>query len=235
MTGVRRIRSYVRRDSRLTRSQARAIEVLWPRYGLEPGYPFDPLVAFGRNAPMTLEIGFGDGSNLATLARTFPDEDFLGIDVYQPGIGALLARLNRERIENTRLYAADASEILESAFPPRVFSRVLIFFPDPWPKRRHHKRRLVQPAFLQQLARVLRPGGQLHLATDDEHYAGHMRACLEAAQAYTLSSFGADQGSRLRESTRFERRGRRLGHAIYDLVAVRVEHPGAQVHDASVE
>ncbi|MHB1543078.1 MAG: tRNA (guanosine(46)-N7)-methyltransferase TrmB [Gammaproteobacteria bacterium] len=219
---MRRIRSYVRRESRLTRAQARAIEQFWPRYGLKDGERFDPPSVFGRAAPLTLEIGFGDGDNLLTLARQFPEEDFLGIDVYQPGMGVLLSCLGREGIGNVRLYASDASDVLATLMPQSVLTRVLIFFPDPWPKRRHHKRRLIQPAFLTQVARALRPSGQLHLATDDENYAGFMKACLESDSCYLVRSVRVDRSSPFRRATRFERRGRRLGHAIYDIEAIRV-------------
>ncbi|EQD68368.1 tRNA (guanine-N-7) methyltransferase, partial [mine drainage metagenome] len=156
---------------------------------------------------------------------------FLGIDVYRPGIGALLARLEREAIGNVRLFASDASDILEASMPQSVLSRVLIFFPDPWPKRRHHKRRLIQPAFLSQVACALRPGGQLHLATDDENYAGFMKACLESDPCYLLRSVRVDLGSPFRMATRFERRGQRLGHAIYDIEALRITGLGERPLD----
>lgn len=224
---LRRIRSFVRREGRLTRAQARAIDAFWPRYGLSTDAPFEARAVFGREAPLTLEIGFGDGANLLALARDRPEEDFLGIDVYRPGIGALLARLGEGAIGNVRLFATDACEVLERCFPQPVLTRVLIFFPDPWPKRRHHKRRLIQPAFLDQLAHALLPGGTLHLATDDADYAASMETALGAVPAYRRRSMVVNQGSPLRVRTRFEARGQRLGHPIYDIEAERIPPPGA--------
>lgn len=225
MASLRRVRSYARRGGRLTQGQERAIKELWPRYGLRETDAFDPLSVFGRRALLTLEIGFGDGANLIALAQQYPEQDFLGIDVYRPGMGALFARLACEAIDNVRIYASDVTDVLRRILPPAVLTRALIFFPDPWPKRRHHKRRLIQPVFLGQLARALHSGGGLHLATDDADYAACMQACLRADPSYVLQAVRVNAGSPFRIPTRFERKGRELGHAIYDIDALKITDP----------
>ena len=220
----RPVRSFVRREGRMTPAQRRALEALWPRYGVEPpARPLDPAAVFGRHAPLALEIGFGDGAVLAAMAAARPDWDFLGVEVHRPGVGRLLARLEREGLQNVRVACADAVEVLRDWLPDGALAAVYIFFPDPWPKKRHRKRRLVQPAFGGLLVRKLAPGARLHLATDWEDYAAHMRAVLEAtAGLRNLAGAGAwAERPAERPPTKYETRGRRLGHRVFDLAYVR--------------
>ena len=233
-TRLRQVRSFVRRAGRLTGPQARALEEAWPSYGIEPPQGLLDLdQVFGRHAPRTLEIGFGNGESLAALALRHPERDYLGVEVHEPGVGHLLIAIEREGIGNLRLIRADAVEVVGHWLPEAGLDEVLVFFPDPWPKKRHHKRRLIQPAFLASLARVMSPGGRLHLATDWADYAGHMLETCEASPWFD----NTDPGGRFvprpenREMTKFERRGIRLGHEVYDLVYRRNErpwHPGGE-------
>jgi len=214
--GRRPIRSFVRRDGRLTPAQRRALSELWPRYGLPADGPaLNPATEFGRRAPLWLEIGFGDGDVLHTLAAEHPDTDFIGIEVHRPGIGHLLNALAAAGRDNVRVMAGDAGEILRSRFAAESLARVLVLFPDPWPKKRHHKRRLIQPALADELARVLAPGGLLHLATDWADYAEHMRAVLDPHPGFAALDPAA--GAR-RPPTKFERRGLGKGHSVTDLL-----------------
>ncbi len=213
----RPIRSFVRREGRLTPAQARALAELWPRFGVEAGEtPIDFSAAFGRAAPVVLEIGFGNGNALAALAAQQPQNNYLGIEVHRPGVGQLLRRLHDERLANVRVLCADAKEVLARNIPDASLAAVYLLFPDPWPKQRHHKRRLVQPDFIELVRRKLKPGGVLHLATDWQDYAEHMQAVLGAASGFAPAPAG------LRPDTKYEARGRRLGHAVRDLVYVRV-------------
>lgn len=223
----RRIRSYVRRAGRLTRAQARALEILWPAFGLETGgEALNLAAAFGRDAPRILEIGFGDGECLAELAARHPEQDYVGIEVHEPGVGHLLLALEKNGTRNVRIVARDATEVLP-LIAPRALRGVHLFFPDPWPKKRHHKRRIVQPAFFDAVGRVVAPGGYLHMATDWEPYAEHMLAVGNAAPGWknTSPSGGFVGRPDTRPETKFERRGRRLGHAVRDLVFRREESP----------
>lgn len=203
----------------MTDAQRRAIAELWPRYGIEEGdAPIDVSALFGRRAPVTLEIGFGMGDALAALAARHRERDFLGIEVHRPGVGRLLARLAEAGLENVRVSVADAKEVLEQRLPDSSLDAVLIYFPDPWPKKRHHKRRLVQPEFAALLRRKLRMGGELHLATDWEDYAHHMLAVLDAAEGFeNLAGPGGFSERGERPLTKFEARGERLGHGVWDL------------------
>lgn len=212
----RRVRSFVLREGRLTPAQKRALDTLLPRYGVSAEDRLDPSVVFGRRAPVVLEIGFGDGEALATVAARHPGRDFLGIEVHRPGVGRLLQRLQRDRLDNVRVVCADAVEVLRDRIPPASLDRVNIFFPDPWPKKRHHKRRLIQPPFVELLARAIRPGGILHLATDWPEYAEHMRAVLARSRAFEPVDSAEAAGER--PQTKFERRGERLGHRTRELV-----------------
>lgn len=217
----RRVRSFVRREGRLTPAQADALERLWPRYGLEPApQPPDLDFVFGRRAPRTLEIGFGDGQSLLELAGHHPDSDFLGVEVHRPGVGRLLRRLEAERLDNVRVWCADAVEVLESQIPDAALAAVHLFFPDPWPKKRHHKRRLLQPDFAQLVRRKLEIGGVLHTATDWSDYAEHMRDVLEAAEGLVNIAGPGQYAPRpaYRPLTKFERRGQALGHSVWDLL-----------------
>lgn len=218
---LRTIRSFVRREGRITGAQRRALEELLPRYGVpEADALLDFATLFGRVAPVHLEIGFGNGEALAAMATAHPQHNYLGIEVHRPGVGSLLRRLDAEGLANVRVLSADAKEVLERRIPDNALDAVCIFFPDPWPKKRHHKRRLVQPAFLTLLHRKLKVGGRLHLATDWEDYAQQMLAVLSAAGALENSA-GAERFAPRppeRPLTKFERRGQRLGHAVWDLV-----------------
>jgi tRNA (guanine-N7-)-methyltransferase len=218
---LRSIRSFVRREGRITPAQQRALNELWSRYGIEAGgAAIDFTRVYGREAPVILEIGFGNGEALAAAAATHPEIDYLGIEVHRPGVGSLLRRLAAQEIKNVRVMLADAKEVLATQIPESSLFGVHLFFPDPWPKKRHHKRRLVQPEFAGMVCRKLRPGGYFHLATDWEDYAGQMGLVLSATpglvDASASEQFARLVGSRL--STRFEHRGRRLGHEVRDLV-----------------
>jgi tRNA (guanine-N7-)-methyltransferase len=214
------IRSYVLRGGRITRAQRRALDELWPQWGLPftPG-PLDLDVAFGRYRPRVLEIGFGDGATLVELARMRPDTDFLGIEVHPPGIGHCLLAIEAGGIANIRLITHDAVEVLEKQLTPDSLDEVLLYFPDPWPKKRHHKRRIVQPAFAALVASRVKPGGVLRIATDWEPYAEWMLEVLNAEPR--LVNAAADgrwiEDPTARGPTRFEQRGRRLGHDVFNL------------------
>ncbi len=217
-TGRRPIRSFVLREGRLTPGQRRAFGRLWPRFGLADRGPLDPPTLFGRRAPLELEIGFGNGEALATLARARPGHDFIGVEVHRPGIGRLLATLEREGLDNVRVLRQDALEALPR-LPPASLQRLHLYFPDPWPKQRHHKRRIVQAPFVDAVARVLAPGGELRLATDWADYAHWMRAVLDPDPRFR--NLGTHGGFAPRPAerplTRFERRGQGLGHEVFDL------------------
>ena len=221
----RSIRSFVTRAGRITDAQQRALAQLWPKYGIEfAPEPLEQLALYGRDAPRTLEIGFGNGENLAALAQAHPERDFLGIEVHRPGVGRLLRALESQQLTNVRLICHDAVEVLARQIAPQWLHEILIFFPDPWPKKRHHKRRLLQQAFVEQLAERLVAGGVLRIATDWEPYALEMLATLAAVAA--LQNLAAD-GTFVarpaeRQPTRFERRGARLGHQVWDLAFRRV-------------
>ena len=220
----RAIRSFVRREGRITPAQEQALERLWPRYGVEfDGAVLDPAALFGRTAPLVVEIGFGNGDHLLASAQKRPDSDFLGIEVHRPGAGRVLQQADKLGLANLRVLCADAVEVLRQGLRPGTVDEVVIFFPDPWPKKRHHKRRLVQPGFAQVLARALRSGGRLRLATDWADYARHMQEVLNAEPQF--ANRAADGGAVPRPAdrplTRFESRGLRLGHAVADFEFLR--------------
>lgn len=214
----REVRSFVLRMGRMTAGQERAWKELWPRYGIdfEPT-PLDLERCFGRHAPRLLEIGFGTGEALLAHAQTHPEHDCLGIEVHRPGVGHLMLRAAASGVGNVRVLCHDAVEVLRQQIPAESLAAVHVFFPDPWPKKRHHKRRLIQPSLLDLLARVLQSGGMLRLATDWEDYAAQMRAVAGAHQSFaSLGSEGQVERPEERPLTRFERRGHRLGHGIWD-------------------
>ena len=216
----RAIRSFVTRSGRITPAQERALEELWPHYGVELGAaPLSLDALYGRSARRVAEIGFGNGDNLLTLAGLRPAEDFLGIEVHRPGVGRLLLQLKERGLGNVRVICRDAVEMLERTLRGQCLDEILILFPDPWPKKRHHKRRLIQPAFVALLADRLKSGGALRLATDWEPYAVEMLATLSTEPR--LRNIAADGGfvprPAERSPTRFERRGERLGHRVWDL------------------
>lgn len=222
----RPVRSFVRREGRMTEAQRRAFEEFGDRYLI--GYresPCDLDAVFGRAAPHLFEIGFGMGDALLEMARRHPEQDYLGIEVYRPGVGRLLRALAEEDIRNVRIVCADAVQVLTHMIPDAALDAVFLFFPDPWPKKRHHKRRMVQPESVALIARRLKPGGIFHLATDWEDYARHMMTVLEASPLLANSagpgSFTPRPG--YRAQTKFERRGERLGHGVWDLVFIRRE------------
>ena len=174
----------------MTSGQQRALQTLWPKYGLDPDTPAHPAQLFDRYASVTLEIGFGNGEALVAMAQASPQEDFIGIEVHRPGVGHLLLALEQYTLNNVRVFNDDAMRVLQTALPDGCLDRVLLFFPDPWHKKRHHKRRLVQPGFVALLARKLRPGGILHMATDWEDYAGHMLAVVVQKPCRRRTVFG---------------------------------------------
>ena len=217
----RSIRSFVMRAGRMTVGQTRALEQLWPRCGVEfAPQPLSLDAVFGRTAPRTLEIGFGNGEHLAALAVAHPERDYFGIEVHRPGVGHLLMLAETNNLANVRVSTHDAVEVLREQIAPASFDEVLILFPDPWHKKRHHKRRLIQPPFVELIASRLRAGGVLHLATDWEEYALQMLEVLNAADTlFANRSPGGDWMPRPdeRAPTRFEKRGARLGHGVWDL------------------
>ena len=222
----RPIRSFVMRAGRQTVAQTRALEDLWPRYGVDfapQRLPLDEL--FGRSAPRTLEIGFGNGEHLAALAAAHPERDYFGIEVHRPGVGHLLMLAANGTLTNIRTSQHDAVEVLREQIAPASLDEVLVLFPDPWHKKRHHKRRLIQPAFVELVASRLKAGGVFRLATDWEEYAVQMLEVLGAARTlFRNLSPTADWIPRPEERapTRFERRGARLGHGNWDLAFERL-------------
>jgi tRNA (guanine-N7-)-methyltransferase len=215
----RKVRSFVRRPGRITTGQQRALETLMPRWGIAFGErQVDLVQAFGRDSKRVLDIGFGDGEALLTAAARFPEIDYLGVEVHDPGIGHLLALIERSGVRNIRLIGHDAVEVVERMLADRSFDAANLFFPDPWPKKRHHKRRIIQPGFLGELARILRPSGLLHIATDWANYAEQIRERLGASPEFEEigdETIG-DEPLAFRAPTKFERRGRRLGHEVVD-------------------
>lgn len=221
----RRIRSFVRREGRLTAGQERALTLLGPKLLLDPqGGTLDMTEVFGRTAPVTLEIGFGNGESLAAQARAHPERDYIGIEVHRPGVGHLLQTIEQLGLDNLRAFNADAVEVLERCIADGTLAVIQIFFPDPWHKKRHHKRRLIQPEFVALLTRKLAPGGRIHLATDWAEYAEHMLEVMEAApELANLHGPGAFTPQPTdRPFTKFEQRGKRLGHGVWDLIYRRV-------------
>jgi tRNA (guanine-N7-)-methyltransferase len=215
----RPIRSFVRRAGRLTSSQARALEELWPDYGLEyTGELFDFEQLFGRIAPLVLEIGFGNGDTLVQLAEASPDCNFVGVEVHEPGVGHCLIKAQEAGITNLRLVMHDAIEVLEHEVPAGSLHRINLYFPDPWPKKRHHKRRIVQPGFLETCAARLVTGGALHISTDWANYAEHIDDVLGASKLFRCAERREHHGDHPldRPVTKFEKRGLRHGHRIVD-------------------
>jgi tRNA (guanine-N7-)-methyltransferase len=215
----RPVRSFVLRQGRMTPAQQRALDVLLPRYGIAfQTAPLDFDRAFGRRAPRVLEIGFGMGETLAALAHARPDEDFLGIEVHSPGVGRLLNRIDELGLSNVRVIRHDAVEVVGAMIPAAALAGIHVFFPDPWPKKRHHKRRLLQPAFVHELAERLAPDGYLHVATDWEEYAEEILATLGAEPLLANAAAGFAPRPDRRPLTKFEARGLKLGHGVRDIV-----------------
>ena len=219
----RNIRSFVRRQGRITVGQARALEKHWEHYGLElSGGEINPARVFGRKAPLIVEIGFGDGNSLLEMAQAHPGQDYLGIEVHRPGVGGLINNAVASETRNIRVYCADAVEVFNSCIPDQSLDGVQLFFPDPWHKKRHHKRRLLQQPFAQVIRRKLVGGGYFHMATDWENYAEHMMDVMGGVEGFENKAGDGNYSPRpgYRPETRFEKRGQRLGHGVRDLIFV---------------
>jgi tRNA (guanine-N7-)-methyltransferase len=224
----RPIRSFVVRAGRMTPAQRQALEQSWPRYGVDAGAtPLNFAALFGRNAPRTLEIGFGNGEHLAALAAAHPERDFIGIEVHPPGIGHLLHLAERAHLTNLKVLQHDAVDVLQQQIAAESLDEILVLFPDPWHKQRHNKRRLVNASFAHLAASKLKPGGVLRLATDWTPYAEQMLEVLNAEPL--LKNLAPAAGYVLRDDarqpTKFERRGERLGHEVHDLAFARRAAP----------
>ena len=220
---IRKIRSFILRQSRLTQGQQFALDNFWDKYCLDPSKPMDKRQVFGRDAPLCVEIGFGNGECLAKLAAENPDKNYIGIEVHRPGVGHLIIQLEQQGLQNVRIYCHDAIEILTNNLADNSLSAVHLFFADPWPKKRHHKRRIVQTSFVDLLAKKLESGGYFHAATDWENYAEHMLAVLSADNRFTNTSPTSTfcEGATYRPLTKFEQRGLRLGHGVWDLIFIK--------------
>lgn len=205
-------RSFVRRSGRITRAQKRALEELWPAYGLDESTdPISIEQVFGREAPTVLEIGFGNGETLVRSAQESPAVNFLGIEVHLPGLGRCMLLAEKAGVRNLRLIQGDAVEVLRRRMPPAALAMLCLYFPDPWPRKRHHKRRLVQPGFVRLIERVLEPKGVFHVATDWAPYAEHIEHVMSGSTAFERLN-----RQPTRYTTRFESRGSALGHEIWD-------------------
>jgi tRNA (guanine-N7-)-methyltransferase len=227
MQTPRRIRSFVLRAGRTTPAQERALGELWPAYGIDlTEGPLDLAQVFGRTAPRCLEIGFGAGEVIGALAQNNPHIDYLGVEVHRSGVGRLLLRAQQCSFENLRVICSDAVDVLRDHIADAAFDEILVFFPDPWHKKRHHKRRLIEPSFVSLAAAKLRSGGTLRLATDWQAYAEQMLTVCNANTA--LESLSPDRTyvprPEFRPPTRFERRGERLGHGVWDLAYAKRVH-----------
>ncbi|HSC81588.1 MAG TPA: tRNA (guanosine(46)-N7)-methyltransferase TrmB [Chitinolyticbacter sp.] len=223
---LRGIKSFVMRSGRMTEGQQRGLDKGLPQFGLqlEDGLrDFDQV--FGRSAPRTFEIGFGMGHSTLEMAAAAPEQDFIGVEVHKPGVGALLNGMLTQNLSNIRVYSCDALEVLRDCVADASLDRVLLFFPDPWHKARHHKRRIVQASFAELVRSKLKVGGVLHMATDWQPYAEYMLEVLSAAPGYHNQSADSTYVERPSERpvTKFERRGERLGHGVWDLKFQRID------------
>lgn len=217
---LRTIRSFVKREGRMTRAQCHALENLLPLYGItDISQSINMDALFPRQAPRFLEIGFGMGSSLIQMAEARPQHDFLGIEVHRPGVGSLLVAIKEKQINNLKVINEDAVEVLTHAIPENSLDGVYLFFPDPWQKKKHHKRRILQHTFVQQVYRCLKPGGVFHMATDWEDYATYMLETMSTAPGF-INTAGNDAYAPRndRPETKYERRGQRLGHDVWDLI-----------------
>ncbi|CAG1021763.1 tRNA (guanine-N(7)-)-methyltransferase [Patescibacteria group bacterium] len=219
-THLRQIRSFVRRQGRITVAQQYALDNHWQHYGLEFSNDYDLNTVFGHDAPIIMEIGFGNGEALAHIAKAHPENNYIGIEVHRAGVGHLMMLLEQQNIQNVRIYCHDAVEVLEQKIPDGALTGVHLFFPDPWHKKKHHKRRIVSPKFLDLLNKKLKIGGYFHAATDWQAYAESMLAVLSENPAFENTSPTSDYCSRpdYRPLTKFEQRGLRLGHGVWDLI-----------------
>lgn len=224
----RTVLSFVRRSGRLTQAQTRALDTLWATYGIEVHeHEIDFTEEFSHAGPITLEIGFGSGTSLATMAAADPARLFIGIEVYTAGVGQLLSLIEEQQISNLRVMQHDAIDVLSQMIPPASLDRVQLFFPDPWPKKRHHKRRIVKTDFLDLIASRITPGGIFHMATDWEHYAMEALSRLEAHPRFRNISTenGFVPRPESRPLTKFERRGQRLQHGVWDMMFECIQSP----------
>lgn len=226
---IRTIKSFVKREGRLTKGQQKALDTYWPTMGLDHSAELlDFNKVFGNDNPVVLEIGFGMGASLVEMAKNAPEKNFIGIEVHLPGVGACLATAHEAGVTNLRVYNHDAVEILRDCIPDESLSTVQLFFPDPWHKKRHHKRRIVQPEFVQNLRSKLAIGGVFHMATDWENYAEHMIEVMDAAPGFTNIAAKINSAENQdsiyverpdsRPLTKFEQRGHRLGHGVWDIM-----------------
>lgn len=217
----RAVRSFVIRSGRMTDGQKSAFKKHWPVYGLELDQGLlDQGRDFGRSSDLIVEVGFGMGDSLLQMCQNTPDANFVGIEVHPPGVGRIISRAALEQVENLRVYMADAKDVLAECFADQSIDRIQIYFPDPWHKKKHHKRRLIQNEFLNVLQPKLKPGGILHLATDWQNYAEHMLEVMES-QGRFVNLAGEGQYSlrpEWRPETKFECRGHKLGHEVWDLI-----------------
>lgn len=220
MTIQHKIRSFVRREGRLTKGQQRAFDELLPIWGIELSEQELSLASlFEREAPVHLEIGFGMGQSLLQMAAQQPQNNFIGIEVHRPGVGALLAGIEQQQLTNIRVCNADAVEVLQQMIPDASLAAVYIFFPDPWHKKRHNKRRLIQPEFVKLLCKKLQSDGVLHAATDWQEYAEQMLQVLQAEpKLINMAAHGYSEKPDYRPLTKFELRGKKLGHGVWDLL-----------------
>jgi tRNA (guanine-N7-)-methyltransferase len=218
---MRTVKSFVLRAGRMTEGQQKAMEAVWPEMGLELQQGMlDLNEVFGREAPVVLEIGFGMGDSLVEMAKDQPEKNYIGIEVHRPGVGRLLSNAEKAELSNIRVFCDDAIEVLAQCIPDGSLSCIQLFFPDPWHKKRHHKRRIVQPEFAQTLRKKLKVGGVFHMATDWENYAEHMMEVMSEADGYQNVA-GDGQYSpqpEWRPVTKFQKRGERLGHGVWDLM-----------------
>tara|TARA_B110000003_G_scaffold228007_1_gene229408 strand:+ start:729 stop:1424 length:696 start_codon:yes stop_codon:yes gene_type:complete len=215
------IRSYVVRAGRMTEAQRKAYEVSWPTYGLKlDNGVIDTDAVFGRSGPKVLEIGFGMGDSLVEMAVAEPETDFIGIEVHPPGVGTIMNNARLQELSNLRIYLADANDVLDECFTEQSIDRLQLYFPDPWHKKKHNKRRIVQSDFVQKVRQKLRTDGILHMATDWQHYAEQMLETLSEAEGFeNCAGDGAySERPEYRPLTKFEKRGQRLGHGVWDLL-----------------
>lgn len=220
------IRSYVIRAGRMTEGQKRAFDDWWPTYGLSL---FDDALdieeIFGRKAPTVVEVGFGMGDSLREMAQAEPDKDFIGIEVHPPGVGRLISSAGASDIKNLKVYMADAVDVIKDCIPPQSIDRFQLYFPDPWHKKKHNKRRIVQPEFIALVRQILKPGGVLHMATDWEEYSEQMIEVMMAAPGFDNTAPASQFAEKpsYRPRTKFENRGENLGHGVWDIVFTKTE------------
>lgn len=219
----RHIRSFVLRQGRVSTAQQRCLDTLMPRYGIPyTAQPLDLDAVFGRSAPKILEIGFGMGEPTAFIAKNHPQNDYLALEVHTPGVGSLLKQIDEQDIGNLRLMQHDAVEVMRDMLADKVLDGVHIFFPDPWHKARHNKRRLIQPAFITQLVQKIKSGGYIHVATDWQNYAEQVLAVFSAESLLKNTAVDYAEKPAYRPLTKFENRGLKLGHGVWDLIYKRV-------------